>query len=77
MEYLLHLFILIGIYTMLAQSLNPSAGFGGMVSLAQAGFYGVGAYTASLLTINSNCFYYQCNDSCHTRRTLCSLHQLY
>jgi ABC-type branched-subunit amino acid transport system permease subunit len=30
MEYLLHLLILVGIYVMLAQSLNLSAGFVGM-----------------------------------------------
>ena len=52
MEYLLHLLILIGIYVMLSQSLNLSAGFGGMISLAHAGFYGVGAYTAALLSVN-------------------------
>jgi len=52
MEYLLHLLILVGIYVMLAQSLNLSAGFGGMISLAHAGFYGVGAYTAALLAVN-------------------------
>ena len=52
MEYLLHLLILVGIYVMLAQSLNLSAGFGGMISLAHAGFYGVGAYTATLLAVN-------------------------
>jgi len=50
-EYLLHLLILIGIYVMLAQSLSLSAGFGGMISLAHAGFYGVGAYTAALLAV--------------------------
>jgi branched-chain amino acid transport system permease protein len=37
---------------MLSQSLNLSAGFGGMISLAHAGFYGVGAYTAALLAVN-------------------------
>ena len=52
MEYLLHLLILIGIYVMLSQSLSLSAGFGGMISLAHAGFYGVGAYTAALLAVN-------------------------
>jgi len=52
MEYLLHLLILVGIFMMLAQSLNLSAGFGGMISLAHAGFYGVGAYTAALLAVN-------------------------
>jgi len=51
MEYLLHLLILVGIYVMLAQSLSLSAGFGGMISLAHAGFYGVGAYTAALLAV--------------------------
>ena len=52
MEYLLHLLILIGIYSMLSQSLNLSAGFGGMISLAHAGFYGVGAYVAAILSVN-------------------------
>jgi branched-chain amino acid transport system permease protein len=37
---------------MLSQSLNLSAGFGGMISLAHAGFYGVGAYSAALLAVN-------------------------
>lgn len=52
MEYLLHLLILISIYSMLSQSLNLAAGFGGMISLAHAGFYGVGAYTTAILSIN-------------------------
>lgn len=52
MEYILHLFILICIYTMLAQSPNLSAGFGGLISLAQAGFYGVGAYVAAILSVH-------------------------
>lgn len=52
MEYILHLFILVCIYIMLSQSLNLAAGFGGMVSLAHAGFYGIGAYTAALLAVN-------------------------
>lgn len=52
MEYALHLLILIAFYTLLAQSLNLVAGFTGLISLAQAGFYGVGAYTAALLTLN-------------------------
>ena len=43
MEYILHLIILICFYTMLAQSLNLNAGFTGLISLAQAGFYGIGA----------------------------------
>lgn len=51
MEYILHLAILICIYTMLSQSLSLSAGKTGMVSLAHAGFYGIGAYTTALLTM--------------------------
>lgn len=49
MDYILHLFILICFYTMLAQSLNLSAGFTGLMSLAHAGFYGIGAYTTAIL----------------------------
>ncbi len=36
---------------MLSQSLSLSAGFGGLVSLAHAGFYGIGAYTAAILSV--------------------------
>lgn len=50
MEYILHLFILICIYTLLSQSLNLSAGFTGLISLAHAGFYGIGAYTIAILS---------------------------
>jgi len=52
MEYLLHLFILILIYVMLAQSLSLTAGFAGMISLAHAGFYGIGAYSTAILSVN-------------------------
>lgn len=51
MEYILHLFILICFYTLLSQSLNLSAGFTGLISLAHAGFYGIGAYTTAILSI--------------------------
>ena len=37
---------------MLAQSLNLVAGFSGMISLAHAGFYGIGAYTTAILSVN-------------------------
>ena len=52
MEYLLHLAILICIYTILSQSLSLVAGYSGQMSLAHAGFYGIGAYTAALLSVN-------------------------
>ncbi len=52
MEYLLHLLIMICIYTILAQSLSLVAGYSGQISLAHAGFYGIGAYTTALLAVN-------------------------
>lgn len=52
MEYILHLAIVICIYTILSQSLSLVAGYSGQMSLAHAGFYGIGAYTAALLSVN-------------------------
>ena len=52
MEYILHLLILILIYVMLAQTLSLTAGFAGMISLAHAGFYGIGAYATAILSLN-------------------------
>ena len=53
MEYLSHLMIIVLIYVMLSKSLSLSAGYGGMISLAHAGFYGIGAYTAAMLATNT------------------------
>lgn len=52
MNYILHLGILICIYTILAQSLSLVAGYSGQISLAHAGFYGIGAYVSAILTAN-------------------------
>jgi branched-chain amino acid transport system permease protein len=52
MEYLLHILILIGIYVILSVSLNLIAGYTGLLSIAHAAFYGVGAYVAALMAIN-------------------------
>lgn len=54
MEYILHLLILSCIYIILSQSLNLVAGYGGMMSLAHAVFYGIGAYTTAFLSVNYN-----------------------
>ena len=51
MEYLLHILILIGIYVILSVSLNLIVGYSGMLSIAHAAFYGVGAYVAALMAI--------------------------
>ena len=48
--YFLHIAIMACLYTMLAQSLNLAAGKATLVSLAHAGFYGLGAYTTAILS---------------------------
>ena len=48
MEYLINLAILFSIYSMLALSLNLLIGMSGLVSLAQAAFYGIGAYATAI-----------------------------
>ena len=50
MDYLIHITIMIAIYTMLSQSLSLLAGYARMLSLAHAGYYGMGAYTAAILS---------------------------
>lgn len=49
MEYLIHILILIGIYGILGLALNLVVGYTGLLSLAQAAFYGIGAYTTAIL----------------------------
>lgn len=51
MEYLLHLMIMIGIYIILAVSLNLIAGYTGLLSIAHAAFFGVGAYVAAVMAL--------------------------
>jgi branched-chain amino acid transport system permease protein len=48
MEYLLHIAILSGIYAILAMSLNLVVGFTGLLSVAQAAFFGIGAYAVGI-----------------------------
>ncbi len=48
MEYVLNLSILFCIYSILALSLNMVVGMSGLLSLAQAAFYGIGAYATAL-----------------------------
>jgi branched-chain amino acid transport system permease protein len=54
MEYLLHILIFVLLYVMLSQSLVLVAGYTGMISLTHAGFFGIGAYTTALLSVNFN-----------------------
>lgn len=48
-EYVVHLLILIGIYVLLAQSLNVTFGLGQLFNLAHVAAYGIGAYATALL----------------------------
>jgi len=49
MEYLIHLAILFSIFAILAISLQLIVGFTGLLSVAHAAFYGIGAYALALL----------------------------
>ena len=40
------------IYVMLSQSLTLTAGYSGLISLAHAGFFGIGAYTSAILSVD-------------------------
>ncbi|MEO8398254.1 MAG: branched-chain amino acid ABC transporter permease [Ignavibacteriaceae bacterium] len=51
MEYILHILILICIYAILSLSLNLLVGYTGILSVAHAAFYGVGAYVAALMAL--------------------------
>ncbi len=52
--YLIHLAILFSIYAILALSLNLIFGYTGLMSLAHAAFFGIGAYTVAILTTRYN-----------------------
>jgi len=49
MEYLIHLAILISIYAILGLSLDLVVGYAGLLSVTQAAFFGIGAYTTAIL----------------------------
>ncbi|MEK6874202.1 MAG: branched-chain amino acid ABC transporter permease [Nanoarchaeota archaeon] len=50
-NYLIHLGILITIYSILTISLNLSLGFTGLMNLGHIAFFGIGAYTSALVAI--------------------------
>lgn len=52
MEYLIHLGVLVGIYSILGISLNLVVGYTGLLSITQAAFYGIGGYSTAILLSN-------------------------
>lgn len=50
MEYSVHLAIMVGIYAILALSLNLAVGYAGILSVTHAAFFGIGAYTTAILS---------------------------
>ena len=58
MSYLVYLGILVMIYSIATMGLNLMVGYAGLVSLAHAAFYGVGAYVTALVMLHlSNDFF--------------------
>lgn len=51
MTYILHLFILFGIFSILAISLDVTLGYTGLFNIAHAALWGIGAYASGLLTL--------------------------
>ncbi len=49
-EYVLNVAVLCGIYIILTSSLNLTNGYTGLFSFGHAAFYGIGAYTAGILS---------------------------
>ncbi|MFH0740034.1 MAG: branched-chain amino acid ABC transporter permease [bacterium] len=56
--YFIHLLILIGIYTILAISLQLAVGFSGLLNLGHIAFYCIGAYTSALLALQGAPFWF-------------------
>lgn len=53
MSYATHLLTMLCLYAVLAQALNLVVGYGGLLSLCHAAFYGLGAYVSTLLMMNA------------------------
>ncbi len=55
MEYWLHILIMVAIYSIAALALNLVAGYTGLLSIAHAAFYGIGAYVVALMALRLGC----------------------
>ncbi len=58
MNYFLNILVFFEIYLILSMSLNVMLGYTGLISIAHASFYGIGAYVFSLLMSNTGAEYY-------------------
>jgi len=54
--YLIHVATMMGIYGILALSLQLAVGFAGLLNLAHVAFFGIGAYTSALLSLSGTGF---------------------
>lgn len=52
-NFIIYLSTMIGIYSLLAMSLNFQVGFTGLINFGQVAFFCIGAYTSSLLVVNA------------------------
>ena len=50
-QYLLHILIITGIFTIAAMSLNLLLGYTGQLSLGHVAFFGIGAYVSALVSL--------------------------
>lgn len=57
-DRILHIIILVFLYMILSLGLNVVPGFNGLLDLGYVGFYGIGAYTAGLLTVHYGLSYW-------------------
>ncbi|MFA5527768.1 MAG: branched-chain amino acid ABC transporter permease [Peptostreptococcales bacterium] len=57
-SFFIRVLTMIGLYTILALSLNLITGYTGQVSIGQAGFCAIGAYTSALLNVNFGLNYF-------------------
>src|SRR3990172_1288120 len=53
MDYFIHVLVLAAIYAILSASLDLLAGRTGLVSVAHAAFYGLGAYTSAIFALHT------------------------
>ena len=51
MDYLLHIMILVAIYSIFAISLNLEMGYTGLYNFGHVAFFGIGAYASALLSL--------------------------